>query len=172
MHPPRKSPQNRLTAPRSAAAYLFLAAMAGAPHLVSTAAHADKAPPAADKDKAVQIEATLCKKLKGDTPIDPTNKFTKDTEVIYGAWRSVDGKEGMPYRVVWIAEDVGKAAPPGTKIIEKKGVMSDKEIGKKATFWTGNISLSRPTNGWPVGRYRAELFFADRLVKTLRFTIE
>lgn len=122
--------------------------------------------------KKVQIEATMCKRLNGDEPIEPTSKFGKDTQAIYGAWRSKDGREGLAYRVVWIAEDVGKAAPPGTVITEKRGVMSDKKIGKQATYWTGNFSLTRPTNGWPLGRYRAEIYFDELLVHSLRFTVE
>ena len=36
----------------------------------------------------------------------------------------------------------------------------------------GDLSLRKPTKGWPVGKYRFEIYVNDKLVTTTRFTIE
>jgi hypothetical protein len=119
-------------------------------------------------DNGVKIDALLCKKIVDDKPVEPTTRYTRDAAMLYLYWRTPDGRKDMAVRQAWIAEDVGKAAPPNTKIDEKTVVMPAPRNGG----WTGNATLSRPTNGWPIGRYRVEVYFGDKLVKSLRFSIE
>lgn len=151
---------------------LFVLMLGTASVLSAGPVSADKAPPRAVK--APPVEAKLYRKLNGEQGAEPTAKFTKDAATIYGTWRAKtkDAPEGMAYRVAWIAEDVGKAAPPNTLIIESKSVVRPNPNGKQGDESGGTFSLSRPTNGWPLGRYRADLYFADKLVKTLNFTVE
>jgi len=127
---------------------------------------------AARAEAPIKIEATLCKKLVGDKCFDVTAKFTRDAAALHGWWKSTDGREGMIVRTVWIAEDVGAAAPRNTKIDEKSVKLAAGILGKLATHWTGTLSLSRPNNGWPVGKYRAEIWFGGKLATTLHLTIE
>jgi hypothetical protein len=72
---------------------------------------------------------------------------------------------GNKIRSVWIAEDVGEAAPKETKIddltLEVEGDTDD-----------GVFSLSRPDKGWPVGKYRLEIYVGDKLVATKKFSVE
>lgn len=120
-----------------------------------------------DAKNGVKMDAVLCKDLVDGNPTHPTTKFTKEAPHLYGKWRSLEGREGLIVRTVWIAEDVGAAAPPNTKIDEKTVTLPASKIG-----WNGTFDLSRPTNGWPLGKYRAEIWFGDQLAKTLKFTIE
>ena len=60
---------------------------------------------------------------------------------------------------------MGDAAPKGTKIdepiINAKGDMDD-----------GVFSLSKPNDGWPIGKYRFEIYVGDKLATTVKFTVE
>jgi hypothetical protein len=74
-------------------------------------------------------------------------------------------QDGDKLRGVWIAEDVGDVAPKETKIDEKS-------IKAEGDTDDGVFSLSKPTNGWPVGKYRLEIYVGDELAKTVKFTIK
>jgi len=50
--------------------------------------------------------------------VDPATQFAPNTPAIFRIWRAEGVKLGAPMRGVWIAEDVGKVAPPNYKIDE------------------------------------------------------
>jgi len=60
---------------------------------------------------------------------------------------------------------VGIAAPKNTKIAEDTVPITEEKQ-------TGSFTLSRPNRGWPVGKYRVELFVNDKLAETVKFEIE
>ncbi len=120
---------------------------------------------------APRVEAVLCRKIVDDKPFDVTTTFPRDAAALHGHWKSKDGREGMVVRTVWIAEDVGKLAPPNTKVSENATRLGKGLTGTRGDYWYSAFSLSRPTSGWPVGKYHAEIWFDAELVKTLRFTI-
>jgi outer membrane usher protein FimD/PapC len=66
---------------------------------------------------------------------------------------------------VWIADDVGSAAPANTKIDEST-LEADQDD------YYGAFSLSKPTAGWPVGSYHVDIYLNDKLATTAHFTIE
>lgn len=114
--------------------------------------------PAADtKDQL--LHATLVEELGGKE----VTSFSKDAPKIYAIWKGDAVKKGDKVRSVWIADDVGTAAPKNTKIDEATVTVANNP--------TGNFSLSKPDKGWPVGKYRLELYVGDKLVETLKFTI-
>ena len=96
--------------------------------------------------------------------INPTNVFSPDTPMIYCAWKTQGLKAGTGVRGVWIAEDVGKAAPkPNFKIDEATftppmGVAS-----------AGSFALNKPNKGFPVGKYRLEIYLVSTLAITVSF---
>ncbi len=95
--------------------------------------------------------------------VKPTNVFVNDTPEIFCVW-TADAPQGAEIRGVWMAEDVGKVAPPNTKITE---------AAEKVPFSReGNFSLSKPNNGWPVGKYRLEIYISGKLVKAMPFSIK
>lgn len=131
--------------------------------------------PVAKAEGGLQVEATMCKSVTGeDEPVGPTTQFAKDVTEIFATWKSDQTKEGQISKAVWIAIDVGKAAPPNTKIVEKsiKLERQPDAKGKDLKWWHGNFSLTKPTAGWPIGTYRLEIYFDDKLTKTLPFTIQ
>ena len=119
-----------------------------------------------------KFEAVLSKRFENRKPVEPTNKFSRDTAVIHGYWQSeaLDPKGFI--KTAWIAVDVGDAAPPNTKIQQKTVAIADDPNAHQMKSWNGSFSLSKPTKGWPVGKYKAELYYNDQLVRTLPFTIE
>ena len=60
---------------------------------------------------------------------------------------------------------MGSAAPKNTTIDEAVTLTAASPTEK------GSFSLSKPTNGWPVGKYRGEIYVNDKLAETLKFTI-
>jgi hypothetical protein len=90
--------------------------------------------------------------------------FAADTEKVLALFKTEGAQNGDKIRGLWIAEDVGGAAPANSKIDEKTLTMEgDTEDGV--------FSLSKPTNGWPAGTYRLDIYVNDKLVKTEKFTI-
>lgn len=109
------------------------------------------------KDKL--LHAILVEETDGDA----VTTFSTDTPKIYALWKGEAIKSGDQVRSVWIADDVGKAAPQNTKIDEKTVTATD--AGK------GTFSLSKPDKGWPAGKYHLDLYVGDKLAETLKFTI-
>lgn len=93
-----------------------------------------------------------------------TTEFAPDVAKIYARWQGSDLQTGTAIRAVWIAEDVGAVAPPNYKVDES--ILKVPEPDAAGTF-----TLGRPTNGWPVGKYRVEIHVGDELAETVKFTI-
>jgi hypothetical protein len=98
-----------------------------------------------------------------DTP--PATKFGSDVPQLHAFFKSTGTHKGDTFRAVWIAEDVGTAAPKETKIDEASLVADGDNFA--AAF-----SMSKPTKGWPVGTYRTEIHVGDKLASTAKFSIE
>ena len=94
----------------------------------------------------------------------PTNTFFPDTPKIVCVFKIEGASVGTSLNSVWIAENVGEAAPPNYKIAEKKLTLPFMN--------SGEVSLSMPDAGWPTGSYRLELYLGDKLVTTVRFNVE
>ena len=96
---------------------------------------------------------------------DPVTTFPPDMQKIYAIFQTKGAKEGDKVRGVWIAAEVGDAAPKETKIYEKT-------ITASGDTDDGEFSLSQPTAGWPVGKYRFEIYVNDKLATSVNFTIK
>ncbi len=72
---------------------------------------------------------------------------------------------GDKIRCIWIAQDVGKAAPAGYQVDEA----CSEADGLHAS---GVFTLSKPKSGWPEGKYRVDIYVGPRIAETLAFTIE
>ena len=99
-----------------------------------------------------------------DKDTRPTTTFAADVPKLYAFFRTKGTESGDKLRGVWIAEDVGEAAPENTKIDEST-LTADQD-----DFY-GAFSLSKPDNGWPVGTYRVEIYDGGELATTVRFNI-
>ena len=95
----------------------------------------------------------------------PSTTFASNTPKLYAIFKTEGAKAGDKIRGVLIAEDVGDVAPANTKVLETILEMDgDTE--------TGDFTFSKPTNGWPVGKYRLKVYVNDELATTANFTIK
>src|SRR5437016_1902558 len=107
------------------------------------------------------LHAVLAKNKEGK----PATKFFTGSSKIYAFWKGDALTAGDKLHAVWIAEDVGYSALKDSKITEASVTAYKPDDD-------GIFSLARPSTGWPVGKYRFELYVDDKLAQTLRFTIE
>ena len=95
----------------------------------------------------------------------PSTTFASNIPKLYAIFKTEGAKAGDKIRGVLIAEDVGDVAPANTKVLETILEMDgDTE--------TGDFTFSKPTNGWPVGKYRLKISLNDELATTANFTIK
>ncbi len=108
-----------------------------------------------------KVEAMTAK----DKDSKPTDTFSSDVPKVYTFFKSKGTKKGDTLRSVWMADDVGSAAPANTKI-DESSLTADKDD------FFGAFSLSKPTKGWPVGKYHVDIYAGDQLATTVKFTIK
>ena len=96
--------------------------------------------------------------------VNAASEFPPDVPKIFCAWKAEDVPADKSLRGVWIAEDVGKVAPPNYKI--------DEATVNVARASAGSFSLSKPDNNFPVGKYRIEIYIGEELAKTVPFAIK
>ncbi len=103
--------------------------------------------------------------LAVDKDRKPTTTFSSDVPGIYAFWKGEALELGDKIQSVWIAEDIGDAAPKETKILEGEAKVYKPDED-------GAFSLSRPGGKiWPVGKYRVELYINGGLANVAKFTI-
>jgi hypothetical protein len=103
--------------------------------------------------------------LAADKAKKPATAFSSDVSSIYAFWKGEALAAGDKIHAIWIAEDVGDAAPKDTKILE-----GDAQVYKSNE--DGAFSLSRPGGRiWPLGKYRVEIYIDGVLAQLVKFTI-
>lgn len=103
--------------------------------------------------------------LMSATTNEPTSQFTSDTPKIRAVWKGKRLQAGDQVQAIWLAEDVGKAAPKHSTIT-KFAVTAYKPDDD------GAFALERPRGGWPPGKYRLEAYLNATLMQRVDFTIE
>ena len=116
--------------------------------------------PVVSAEEAKLLRAIVA--IDGETP--PATTFANDVPQLYAYILADNVEVGDSVRGVWIAEDVGEAAPKNHKIAEQTLEITSKK--------SGGFKLTKPTNGWPVGQYRVELYVGDKLAETVKFKIQ
>src|ERR1700719_1780505 len=69
--------------------------------------------------------------------------FAADTPKLFAVFKTKGASDSDKIRAVWIADDVGDAAPKGTKIEETT-------LKAEGDAEDGMFSLAKPNDGWPV----------------------
>ncbi|MBA3392625.1 MAG: hypothetical protein H0T89_08275 [Deltaproteobacteria bacterium] len=120
---------------------------------------------------AEQMGTFTCMDVKNDVCLEPTDRFAATVPVVHVTYKTKDLPEnGGTYVIKWIAEDVGAAAPANTVIATLNEPVKDVQPGVKN--YVVNSRMSKPTEGWPVGKYRVEVSYGDKLVTTAKFSIQ
>lgn len=94
-----------------------------------------------------------------------TTTFAPDTPAVFALLQMGGVRKGDKLRAVWIADDVGDAAPAHTKIAEKAMTM-------EGVPNEGNFSCTKPAKNWPAGKYHVDIYANDKLITSARFTVE
>ena len=89
--------------------------------------------------------------------------FSSAVEKLRFAWRLTPDAATDPVEIRWIAADTGGVAPKDHVISSSKS-----EAGKPPAEFT----LSKPTTGFPPGKYRVELQQAGRIIYKEDFSIQ
>ena len=110
-------------------------------------------------------EKTITGTFGRDLTAEATTSFRGDTPKLYLRWQGQRLEAGDKVRCIWIAEDVGNEAPANYHI-------DDSVVTVDAAEFASSFTLTRPKDGWPNGKYRAEIYIGDRLTQTFPFTIE
>ena len=95
----------------------------------------------------------------------PTATFTPDTPKVLALFKTKGAQKGDKLRGVWIADDVGEAAPASTTIDEST-------LTLEGDTDNGDFSCTKPNKGWPAGKYHVDIYANDKLATTVKFTIE
>jgi outer membrane usher protein FimD/PapC len=95
----------------------------------------------------------------------PATVFAASVPRLYAYFLTEGTEKGDKIRGVWIAEDTNGAAPANYKIDEAT-LTSEKDDS------SGAFSLSKPNNGWPVGKYRVDVYVDGELEATTKFQIK
>ena len=95
----------------------------------------------------------------------PATVFASSVPKLYAYFLTEGTEKGDKIRGVWIAEDTNGAAPANYKI-DESSLQGDKDN------FGGGFALSKPNGGWPVGKYRVEVYVDDDLEATAKFQIK
>jgi hypothetical protein len=117
-------------------------------------------PAPAGVEKPAPFEATLSNAEAGK----PASAFKSDSPKIYLRWKGTNFKKGDRVKAVWIAEDIGEAAPKGYKIDEYSETVD-------AAASSGTYFFERPGEAFPKGQYRVDIYIGSELAQTLRFHV-
>ncbi|MBM4027228.1 MAG: SHOCT domain-containing protein [Planctomycetes bacterium] len=107
----------------------------------------------------------LCTDVRDDgfTAVNVVQTFGVDTPVIHAVVHVAEAKAGTVVKGTWISIDA--ISVPNYQI----DAAEQKIQGRGAA--TGHFSLSRPTNGWPEGRYRLDVYLDNQLAGAKTFTV-
>ena len=94
---------------------------------------------------------------------DAQTTFKSDAPKIVLHAELLDMQQGTKVSADWIAENTNGAAPLNFKIDSAEMMVKDED---EASF-----SLSKPTNGWPVGDYRVDLLIDGTKAKSVAFKV-
>jgi hypothetical protein len=127
---------------------------------------------------ADRLGTFTCKSIRDESAagsnspcVDSTDRFEATVPVVHVTYTTPDlPKSGDAYVIQWIATDVGQAAPANTVIATVNQAVP--EVPAAAKSYTVNSFMTKPTNGWPVGKYRVEIKLGDKLATTAQFSIQ
>ena len=96
---------------------------------------------------------------------DAMDSFPPTTPKIFGHADLVDVPSGAKIVVSWIAVDTKGVAPPNYKI-------DSAEFTAGMLTNTATFNLSKPNNGWPIGKYRVDVTIDGKPAGSEKFEIE
>lgn len=110
---------------------------------------------------------TICKGVSDERfyPVDASDTFSTDTPVLHSVVTIKDAMPGTKVTGVWIA--VEAASVPANNQIESM----DLEF-KEAGTSNAHFQLRKPEKGWPVGKYKFDVYLDGKLVGSASFKVQ
>ena len=90
--------------------------------------------------------------------------FKTDTPELFLSADLADAASGAKVTVSWISIDSKGVAPPNYKIDEVNFTIANENIVTS--------TLTKPTNGWPVGTYRTDLAVDGTVLGSINFEVK
>ena len=90
--------------------------------------------------------------------------FSLETHTFYAMFKAKGLSPGDKIRGVWIADDVGDAAPANFKIQESALTAQDATMNAQ-------FSMTKP-GAWPRGDYHVEIYVNDQLATKVKFSVK
>jgi len=98
-------------------------------------------------------------------PIDQTRSFAPSADAFHLTYFVSGAEPDDRLTAMWVAVDVGDAAPRNTVIDEATVLLTGDDE-------SGAFRLQRGANPWPAGTYRVEVFVNDRRAQRVPYTVE
>jgi len=124
--------------------------------------------------KPAKSEVLVCTKaVDGECQKNET-EIPFGTDDIYATWlTNKPPKRGSKLVGTLYAEDVGAAAPPNLKVLEKEFTADAlNTLGGIANRFALKLHFNKPNNGWPPGKYRVEYTQDGKVVGTGRYVMQ
>ncbi len=97
-------------------------------------------------------------------PVDPTDIFAPDAPAINALVEVKDGRPGAKVTGAWISVDA--ISVPNYEIKRTEFELKGEGASKV------NFELSKPTNGWPKGHYRVDIYIDGEKAGSASFSIQ
>src|SRR3954471_83127 len=121
--------------------------------------HAQQPAPPSKTKKSIRVFVATSEEGKA------TTTFSPEVPRIYAIWKGESLEAGDKIKAIWIAEDIGKAGPMESKIVE-----GEAKVYKPDEH--GAFSLSRPADKiWPLGKYAVAIYINGSLAQRAKFKI-
>lgn len=102
--------------------------------------------------------------LSKDENERPTMRFSSDQPKIRAYWQGRGLEIGDRVGVRWLVEDVGLGAHESEITGASTAVYKPDDKGV--------FALARPADGWPLGKYRCEIYLSGKIQASIDFVIE
>ena len=109
----------------------------------------------------VALNVTLSTKEKGPA----MTEFTASEAAIVASFKGDKLAKGDKVRVDWIVESAKGMATPN------KVVYQNSQEAKGSNTY-GSSSLNKPAGGWPLGKYRADIYVNNAKAASVRFSVK
>ncbi len=95
-----------------------------------------------------------------------TTSFSAGDPTIYATCQRAKPAKGDKVRFVWIIEDGGKTINPNSKVSEYTSIGTDLSNAKEFSH------LDKPAAGWPLGKWRVDVYVNDVKATSTKFAIK
>lgn len=105
-------------------------------------------------------DVTMASEINSETmePVNKAETFTPTAEIIYAVVKLNNAPEETKIKAVWYYLE------------GEETEIASKELTADGTRWLG-FSLTKPTNGWPEGKYKVDFYVDEVLKATVNFTV-